>query len=60
VLVEIIVILIISFVVISLWMINVRLGRIANHFDNGVDHSLSDEEIEKELEEEWEKWNEQR
>ncbi|OIU70433.1 hypothetical protein [Rossellomorea aquimaris] len=57
---ELIVILIISFVVISLWMINVKLGRIANHFDNGDDHSLSDEEIEKELEEEWEKWDQQK
>jgi hypothetical protein len=54
---DFIVILIISFVVISLWMINVKLGRIANHFDSSEDHALSDEEIEKELEEEWEKWS---
>jgi hypothetical protein len=51
------VILIISFVVISLWMINVKLNRLANHLDINDDHALSDEEIEKELEEEWEKWS---
>jgi hypothetical protein len=51
------IILIISFVVISLWMINVKLNRLANHLDISDDHALSDEEIEKELEEEWEKWS---
>ncbi|MGR3762790.1 hypothetical protein [Rossellomorea sp. NS-SX7] len=57
---DFIVILIISFVVISLWMINVKLNRLANHFDISDGHALSDEEIEKELEEEWEKWSQQK
>jgi hypothetical protein len=54
---DFIVILIISFVVISLWVINVKLDRLANHFEVSEGHNVSDEEIEKELEEEWEKWS---
>ncbi|NQD64662.1 hypothetical protein HP456_01825 [Bacillus haikouensis] len=54
---DFIVILIISFVVISLWVINVKLDRLANHFEVSDGHTVSDEEIEKELEEEWEKWS---
>ncbi len=52
---DIIFILIISYVIISLWTINSKLNLISDHLNINEENLLSDEEIEKELEEEWNK-----
>ncbi|MCA1064086.1 hypothetical protein QTG56_02550 [Rossellomorea sp. AcN35-11] len=50
---ELIFVLFMAFVVISLWVVHSKLNRITEHVQQMDEEYLSDEEIEKELEEEW-------
>ncbi|BCB02474.1 hypothetical protein [Bacillus sp. KH172YL63] len=50
-----IVILFMVFVGISLWVVHFKLNRITEHVQQLDEEYLSDEQIERELEEEWNK-----
>ncbi|MGM0852417.1 MAG: hypothetical protein ACQEWI_07380 [Bacillota bacterium] len=50
-----IIILFMAVVVISLWIVHSKLNRITEHVQQLDEEYLSDEQIEKELEEEWNK-----
>ncbi|MCA1060055.1 hypothetical protein LCL96_14045 [Rossellomorea aquimaris] len=51
--VGLIIIFFMVFVVISLWIVHSKLNRITEHVKQMDEEYLSDEQIEKELEEEW-------
>ncbi|WP_171050933.1 hypothetical protein [Bacillus sp. BHET2] len=51
--VGLIIILFMVFVGISLWVVHSKLNRITEHVQQLDEEYLSDEQIEKELEEEW-------
>ncbi|WP_156509952.1 hypothetical protein [Rossellomorea aquimaris] len=51
--VEIIFVLFMLYVVISLWVIHAKLNTITEHVKRQDEDFLTDEQIEKELEEEW-------
>ncbi|WP_179884916.1 hypothetical protein [Bacillus sp. AFS015802] len=53
--VGLIVIFFMVFVVISLWIVHSKLNRITEHVQQLDEEYLTDEQIEKELEEEWNK-----
>ncbi|MFC7786340.1 MULTISPECIES: hypothetical protein [unclassified Rossellomorea] len=50
---ELIIVLFMVFVVISLWVVHTKLNRITEHVQQMDEEYLSDEQIERELEEEW-------
>ncbi|MDT9025897.1 MULTISPECIES: hypothetical protein [Bacillaceae] len=50
---ELILVLFMAVVVISLWVVHSKLNRITEHVQQLDEEYLSDEQIEKELEEEW-------
>ncbi|WP_156142375.1 hypothetical protein [Rossellomorea aquimaris] len=50
---ELILVLFMAVVVISLWVVHTKLNRITEHVQQMDEEYLSDEQIEKELEEEW-------
>ncbi|MBW3112736.1 MULTISPECIES: hypothetical protein [Bacillaceae] len=53
--VGLIIIFFMVFVVISLWIVHSKLNRITEHVRQMDEEYLTDEQIEKELEEEWNK-----
>ncbi|MGM0751936.1 MAG: hypothetical protein ACQET6_08375 [Bacillota bacterium] len=50
---ELILVIFMAVVVISLWVVHTKLNRITEHVQQMDEEYLSDEQIEKELEEEW-------
>ncbi|MGF3104369.1 hypothetical protein [Rossellomorea aquimaris] len=50
---ELILVLFMAVVVVSLWVVHSKLNRITEHVQQLDEEYLSDEQIEKELEEEW-------
>ena len=53
--VEIIFVLFMLYVVISLWVIHAKLNNITDHVKRQDEEFLTDEQIERELEEDWDK-----